>query len=248
MPIHLNNSDQSDLVNSVGLTRILIIGQDKTITSAIETELSRQGYQIKIANSEKSGLFAARKTRPDLVILDELDADVSSFELCRRLRLIINQAPIILLASVCNLNSSLTGFEAGVDDCITQPFQMEELLVRIRVRLRYAHKEKPPILQFDNLILNCQKRQVYWSSQELKLTAKEFDLLKYLMLHYRQVISRYELIEHLWGAEYDVCSSVVDTYICRLRFKLKRCSQEHLIQTVHGVGYKLSSSQSNKSN
>lgn len=225
-------------VGRVGLTRILIVGQGTTADSAIETELCRQGYQVDTLDSKELVHLTTQKTHSDLVILDGRHSTLASLEICRYLRR-LSQVPIILLASTYELTDSNAGFEAGVDDCIYHPFEIEELLTRIRVRLRYIHKEKPPILQFDKLILNCQKRKVHWSDQEIKLTSKEFDLLKYLMVRYQQVVPRYELMEHLWGSEYDVSSNVVEAYICRLRFKLEQYSQRRLIQTVYGVGYRL---------
>jgi DNA-binding response OmpR family regulator len=225
------------LGSSSGLTRILIV-KCATADPVIEVELSRQGYQVNTIDSRKLEPLTFYKAPPDLIILDGRHSHLKSLEICQSLRR-LSQVPIILLSSICELSDSNTGFEAGADDCISHPFQMEELLARIRVRLRYAHKEKPPVLQIDNLTLNCQNRKAYWSDQEIKLTSKEFDLLKYFMIHDQRVIPRYELMEHLWGAEYDVSSNVVEAYICRLRFKLEKCSHERLIQTVYGVGYKL---------
>ncbi|MBD1868050.1 response regulator transcription factor [Cyanobacteria bacterium FACHB-471] len=221
----------------VELTHILIVGQGATV-DAIKIELCWQGYQVDTLDSDKLTLLTTHKMHSDLVILDGRHSTLVSLDICRYLRQ-LSQVPIILLASTYELIDSNAGFEAGVDDCIYYPFEIEELLTRIRVRLRYVHKEKPPILQFDKLTLNCQKREVYWSNQEIRLTSKEFDLLKYLMVRYQQVVPRYELMEHLWGSKYNVSSNVVEAYICRLRFKLEQYSQERLIQTVYGVGYRL---------
>lgn len=225
-------------LNSVGLTHILMVRQGKVIDLAIATKLGQQGYQVDTISSEKLELLATRKTSPDLIILDGRRAYLASLENCQYLRR-LTQVPIILLTSDCELNGSNTGFEAGADDCISHPFEIEELLTRIRVRLRYIHKEKSPILEIDQLTLNFQQRKAYWSDQEIKLTSKEFDLLKYLMIHYQQVIPRYQLIEHLWGNDYAVSSNVIEAYICRLRLKLEQYSQKRLIQTIYRVGYKL---------
>jgi DNA-binding response OmpR family regulator len=227
------------LSSGAGLTRILIIKPGKSVKCEIRAELCRQGYQVDMLNSEKLGLLAAYETHPDLIILDGRHSNLPNLDICQHLRRRLSQIPIILLASVCELSDSTSGFEAGVDDCIAHPFQIEELLARVRVRLRYFHKENLPILQLDKLTLDCQKREVCWGNQKLKLTSKEFDLLKYFMIHGQRVVSRHELMEHLWGTEYDVCSNVVEAYICRLRLKLEQYSQKRLIQTVYGVGYKL---------
>ncbi|HEY9626912.1 MAG TPA: response regulator transcription factor [Coleofasciculaceae cyanobacterium] len=237
-----------DLHSSPGLTRILIIRQEArqsaTELQAIETELRRQGYHVNRVNHDKLGLLAARKVLsdsivPDLIVLDGLHPQLSSLEVCRRLRAIMHQVPIILLTPTCELSDSITEYEAGADDCMVQPFKIEDLLVRIRVRLRHTRNEKSPILRFGSLTLDCQKREAYWHIQAIQLTSKEFDLLKYLILHYQQVVPRHELIDHLWGAEYDVGFSTIDTYICRLRSKLEQFSQKRQIQTVYGVGYRL---------
>ncbi|MBI4781028.1 MAG: response regulator transcription factor [Oscillatoriophycideae cyanobacterium NC_groundwater_1537_Pr4_S-0.65um_50_18] len=242
-----------DLPNRSGLTRILIIRQEARQSAAelqaIETGLRRQGYHVDKVNSDKLGLLAAHKAFsdlrvtdlrvPDLIVLDGLYPQLSSLEVCRRLRAIMRQVPIILLTPTYELSDSITEYEAGADDCIVRPFKIEDLLVRIRVRLRHTRTEKPPILRLGGLTLDCQKREAYWQVQAIQLTSKEFDLLKYLILHYQQVVPRHELIDHLWGAEYDVGFSTIDTYVCRLRSKLEQFSQKRLIQTVYGVGYRL---------
>lgn len=230
----------SKALNSVGSIHILIVRQSKAVDLAIATKLRQQGYQVDTISSEQLKLLIPYKTRPDLIIVDRRDSCLASLDIYQHLRR-LSQVPIILLASDCELNVSSTKFESGADDCISCPFKMEELLTRIRVRLRYIHKEKPSVLQVDKLTINFQEHKAYWSDQEIKLTSKELDLLKYLMIHYQQVIPRYQLIEHLWGNEYDVSSNVVEAYVCRLRLKLEQYSRKRLIQTVYRVGYKLCS-------
>jgi DNA-binding response OmpR family regulator len=220
---------------SVGLTQILIVSQQPKISEPIESALAQQGYQVETINLDWLRFRTSCSIQPDLIIL-ALQFDLPSLDLCRRLRLMMERVPIILLSTACELDLIL-GFEAGADDCMIQPFTIEALLVRIRVRLRYAQKEKPLIWGISQLTLDCQKRKVYWSNLEIQLTAKEFDLLKYLMSHYQQTVSRHELWENLWGTDYKGDSNVIDAYICRLRSKLETHSQLRLIQTIYGVGY-----------
>lgn len=227
------------LNGSMGLTRILMIQQDAGAVGAIATELWKQGYQVDTVMDSELEFLTNREAQPDLVIVDGSRSKLSSIQVCRRLRRWTATVPIILLANLCEPEDSMTGFEAGADDCIEQPFTLEELLVRIRVRLRFAQREKPPILQFHQLTLDCQKREAYWNRQAISLTAKEFNLLQCLIIHYPQVVSRYELMERLWGDEYDVSPTVIDTYICRLRLKLEQYTQMRLIKTIHRVGYTL---------
>ena len=223
--------------HSVGLTQILIVSQQPKISKPIESTLAQQGYQVETVNLDWLRFRTPCSAQPDLIIL-ALQFDLPSLDLCRRLRLVMERVPIILLSDACELDLIL-GFEAGADDCIVQPFTIEALLVRIRVRLRHAQKEKPLIWSVSQLTLDCQKRKAHWRNQEIQLTAKEFDLLKYLMLHYQQTVSRHELWENLWGTGYRGDSNVIDAYICRLRSKLEMHSQLRLIQTIYGVGYML---------
>ncbi len=220
------------------LTQILIIKQQSS-AAAFETILYGQGYQVDAVYWKQFRGGKPDEHQPDLIILDGLQPHSSSLDICRDLRQTMSQIPIILLAHASELYDALLGFEAGADDCMIAPFTVEELLVRIRVRLRYAQREKLPILHAQNLALDCQKRKVFWGYREIELTDKEFDLLKYLMLHAQQAISRDELMEQLWGINCELNSNIIDVYICRLRYKLESYSQARLIQTIYGVGYML---------
>lgn len=230
--------------SSIGITHILIISLASIDLQGeldrIEAALRQQGYQVERVTDRSIAAAPQPSTTqmPDLVILDGRSSPQLSFDYCRNLRLSMPHIPIILLADG-KTNDTLAGFEAGADDCLTQPFEIPELLVRIRVRLRHAQKEKLPILQFEQLILHCQEHQAYWGDQAIPLTAKEFELLKYLMLNPRKVVSRTDLIKQLWGKNDEISSSVIDTYICRLRYKLKKYSKTPLIHTVYGTGYTL---------
>jgi two-component system response regulator MprA len=225
------------LHSNVELIHIVLIKQDSAKFQAIEAALCQQGYYVTTGEHHQLKYSTIQEIYPDLIILDGQDLNLPILDICRRLRATLNQVPIILLTNNNELSDSLTGFEAGADDCVAQPFKIEELLVRIRVRLHHAHKECTPILRFLQLALNNHSRKVYWNSQEINLTSKEFDVLQCLMLRRQKVVSRYDLVRHLWGTKDDQCSNVIDAYICRLRFKLERYGQAHLIQTVYGIGY-----------
>lgn len=133
----------------------------------------------------------------------------------------------------------VAGLNAGADDYVIKPFSMEELLARIKAHLRRSHPEKPDILEFEDVTLNYCTHEVYRNSQQLELTAKEFDLLEFLLRHPRQVITRDQIIEEVWGYDFTGESNIIEVYIYALRIKLEASNPKRLIHTIRGVGYVL---------
>ena len=220
-------------------SHILVIEDETKLAQFIELELKYEGYQITVATDGLTGLTSARESHPDLILLDWMLPGISGPEICRRLRLTGDKVPIILLTAKDEVSDRVAGLDAGADDYIVKPFSIEELLARIRANLRRTQEEATDILQFNDLKLNRSTREVYRGDRLIELTAKEFDLLEYLLAHPRQVLTRDQILERVWGYDFMGDSNIIEVYIRYLRLKLEANQEERLIQTVRGVGYVL---------
>ena len=218
---------------------ILVVEDEAKLARFIELELGYEGYRVSIASDGLSGLTALRETNPDLAILDWMLPGLSGLEICRRLRSTNNKVPVILLTAKDEVGDRVAGLDAGADDYVVKPFSIEELLARVRAHLRRTHEEDPEILQFGELTLNRRAREVTRGDRQIELTAKEFDLLEYLIAHPRQVLTRDQILDKVWGYDFMGDSNIIEVYIRYLRLKLEANNEKRLIQTMRGVGYVL---------
>ena len=220
--------------------KIILVEDEIKLAQFLEMELSSEGYTVQVANDGMSGLILARESTPDLANLDWMLPGLSGLELCRRLRATGNKIPIILLTAKDEVSSRVEGLDAGADDYVVKPFSIEELLARIRAHLRHRTEENNRhILKFEDLSLNNQTRQVFRGQRAIELTVKEFDLLEYLMSYPRQVFTRDQILEKVWGYDFIGDSNVIEVYIRYVRIKLEENNEKRLIHTVRGVGYVL---------
>jgi DNA-binding response OmpR family regulator len=218
---------------------ILIAEDEVNLARLVELELSLEGYTVTVANDGLTGLTKAREINPDLLILDWMMPGLTGVEICRRLRATGNKAPVILLTAKEEVSDRVAGLDAGADDYVIKPFKIEELLARVRAHLRRTQEDNPDLLQFADLSLNRKTREVFRSGRAIELTAKEFDLLDYLLLHPRQVITRDQILEKVWGYDFMGDSNIIEVYVRYLRLKLEEHQEKRLIQTIRGVGYVL---------
>jgi DNA-binding response OmpR family regulator len=218
---------------------ILLVEDDAKLGSFIEEELILEGYQVTVAHNGLDGLTMARNIQPDLLILDWMLPGISGLDLCLRLRSTGIQVPIIMLTAKDEIPDRVAGLNAGADDYVTKPFSIEELFARIKARLRRTQPEDPDNIEFEDLTLNRLTREVYRNTQLIELTAKEFDLLEYLLRHPRQVMTRDQILEKVWGYDFMGESNIIEVYIRALRLKLEIGNPKRLLHTVRGVGYVL---------
>ncbi|WP_204103940.1 MULTISPECIES: response regulator transcription factor [Spirulina sp. CCY15215] len=218
-------------------TRILVVEDEAKLAQFIELELKYEGYEVTVANDGLSGLSTARESQPDLIILDWMLPGIPGIEICQRLRTTGDKVPIILLTAKDEVNDRVKGLDAGADDYIVKPFSIEELLARVRAALRRTKEQETNLLQFSDLKLNRSSREVFRGSRRIELTAKEFDLLEYLLAHPRQVLTRDQILERVWGYDFMGDSNIIEVYVRYLRLKLEAEGESRLIQTVRGVGY-----------
>jgi DNA-binding response OmpR family regulator len=218
---------------------LLLVEDDPKLAEFIAAELRLEGYRVTIAPNGIDGLAMARDSQPDLLILDWLLPGISGLDLCLRLRNTGIQAPIIMLTAKDEVPDRVAGLNAGADDYVTKPFSIEELLARVKARLRRTHPDQPDTLEFADLILNRLTREVYRDAQLIELTAKEFDLLEFLLRHPRQVMTRDQILAQVWGYDFMGESNIIEVYIRALRIKLEVSHPKRLVHTVRGVGYVL---------
>ncbi len=219
-------------------TKILLIEDDAEILGFIETELQFEGYHIEIARDGLKGLQMARQQSYDLIVLDRMLPGMDGLALCRRLRQ-SSDVPILMLTALSELNDRVEGLDAGANDYLTKPFELEELLARVRVQLRQRQPSTRTNFSFGDLSLNLTSRKVTRGEKQISLSPKEFDLLHYFLQHPREVLTRTRILEAVWGWDFEGEDNVLEVYIRYLRRKVEPEDQPRLIHTVRGVGYVL---------
>ncbi len=218
--------------------RVLIIEDDEGIVRVLRRALTYEGYQVEASLEGENGLSEAREWRPDLVILDLMLPGMDGLEVTQRLRTEGN-IPILMLTAKDTINDRVQGLDAGADDYMTKPFDLDELLARVRALLRRTQLERAPVLTFNDLTLDTSTRMATRRGRPIALTAKEYDLLELFMRHPRQVMTREMIFDRVWGYDFGGESNVLDVYIRYLRQKLENEGETRLIHTVRGVGYVL---------
>ena len=225
------------------MSRILIVEDERKIARFLELELQHEGYEVETAGDGRTGLEKALNWKPDLMILDLMLPELSGIEVCRRLRH-ESDVPIIMLTAKDDVSDKVMGLDMGADDYMTKPFAIEELLARIRVGLKKhrAVTAAPAanVLTAGKLVLDPAKYSVTMDGAPISLTKKEFDLLKYLMQHKGQAVTRDALLSDVWGYDYAGDTNVVDVYIRYLRHKIDEPFGVKTLHTIRAVGYMFS--------
>jgi two-component system response regulator MprA len=219
--------------------RILVVDDDPNVLRVMKRGLVYAGYGVDEADTGETALSTARERSPDLVILDVMLPGVDGLEVCRRLRTVNPQLPILLLTARDRVTDRVSGLDAGADDYLVKPFAFDELLARVRALLRRTRAADGESYRYNDLVVNPATREVRRGDRAIELTAREYDLLEFLTRHARQVFSRETIFERVWGSDYMGESNVIDVVVMRLREKLEAEGEPRLIQTVRGVGYTL---------
>jgi heavy metal response regulator len=221
---------------------ILVVEDEVKLTKLIKRVLEEERYQVDIANDGDRGLEMALVGSYDLIILDLMLPGLSGLEICRSLRQEQSVVPVLMLTARDAINDRVAGLDAGADDYLVKPFAFEELLARVRAMLRRRIQPEnlaSQTLKYEDLELDLVRHEVMRGGQRIELTAKEFALLEYLMRNAGQVLTRDQIINHVWEYDFDASSNVVDIYIHYLRSKIDEKASRKLIRTVRGVGYSL---------
>jgi two-component system OmpR family response regulator len=225
------------------VARVLVVDDEAHIGELVGVALRFSGYEVTIAVNGRDALSEVRRNRPDLVVLDVMLPDLDGFDVARRIRETDGPAdrmPVIFLTARDTTEDKIAGLRIGGDDYVTKPFSVEELLARVQAVLRRSAGSSPGDhrLTFADLTLDEETREVWRSDRRIELTLTEYRLLHYLLLNGRRVLTRSQILDHVWEYDFDGNASVLETYISYLRHKVDEGGPP-LIHTVRGVGYTL---------
>ena len=218
--------------------RILVVEDNPDLASAIRQGLKEHGYSVDIAHEGYSGEEMAASEPYDLVVLDLMLPDRDGVDVCKNLRRRGIETNILMLTALSGTADKVSGLDAGADDYLTKPFEFEELLARIRAMLRRGTAQEATRLEYGGVELDLLKRRVERDGHKIKLSAKEFALLEFLMRNKDRVIDRITIAQKVWDINYEPSSNVIDVYISALRKKVDRDFDRPLIHTVVGMGYR----------
>ncbi|MCZ8516517.1 response regulator transcription factor [Paenibacillus filicis] len=223
--------------------KILVIDDDEKITSMLRRSLAFEGYTVLTAFHGMDGLKQILEHEPDAVILDVMMPQLDGWEVVRRIREGGSDVPVLMLTAKDEIGDRVKGLDLGADDYLVKPFALEELLARIRVLLRRKASEKSEQptnkLQYQDIFMDLDTREVFRGGQLIELTTKEFDLLHLFLQNPKRVLSRDVIMEKIWGYDYSGESNVLEVYIALLRQKTEEHGHKRMIQTVRGAGYVL---------
>ena len=220
--------------------KVLIIEDERKIADTLKFGLSEHGYHVEVAYDGNIGLSIFMTRSFDLVILDINLPGINGFELCKLIRRQNEKIPIIMLTSMSRLDDKIEGYDAGADDYVVKPFEFKELLMKIRAQLKHVMNQHLPVgnlLKAGDLEMNLDTMDVVRDGNKINLTAKEFQLLEYLLRNKNRVVSRADIAVNVWDTDFDSNTNVIDVYINYLRNKIDKPFEERLVQTIVGTGY-----------
>jgi two-component system OmpR family response regulator len=218
---------------------VLVVEDELKMARLVKRGLEREGYAVDVALDGNEALWAARETPYDAIVLDAMIPGVDGFEVCRQLRKEGRWAPLLMLTARDSVQDRVAGLDAGADDYLTKPFAFSELFARVRSITRREVGERPVVLTVGDLSLDPARREVFRGETSVALSAKEFALLEHFMRNPGAVLSRTQILEHVWDFAYEGTSNVVDVYVGYLRQKIDRPFECDSIETVRGAGYRL---------
>lgn len=222
--------------------RILVVDDEEYIRDLVSTALSFSGFEVAVAGDGVTALNRIGTYLPALVVLDVTMPGMDGFEVCRRMRSDGDQTPVVFLTARDAEEDRLSGFTQGGDDYLTKPFSLEELVARVRAVLRRttpSETEQKPVLAYADLVIDEEGHRVTRADQPIHLSPNEFKLLRYLLLNPERVLSKSQILDHVWQYDFDGDAGVVETYISYLRKKVDTQGLRPLIHTVRGFGYVL---------
>lgn len=228
------------------MKKIMVIEDEAHVVSFINKGLSEEGFEVSVAFDGKTGLKMISSTSFDLIILDVMLPDTNGIALCKEIRAVNPDIPILFLTALGTSENIVLGFEAGGDDYLVKPFKFVELVARIKSLLRRVNRSSTAtdpqegyILKLVDLELNDYSKTLERNGEKISLTTTEYRLMHFFALNKNRVLSRADILENIWGVNFDLGTNVVDVYVNYLRKKIDRLSDKKLIHTVIGMGYVL---------
>ncbi|WP_041292210.1 response regulator transcription factor [Kineococcus radiotolerans] len=221
--------------------RVLVVDDESTLSELLSMTLRYEGWEVQTAGNGLDAVRAARSFRPDAVILDIMLPDIDGLEVLRRLRADATDVPVLFLTAKDAVEDRVAGLTAGGDDYVTKPFSLEEVVARLRSLLRRSGlvaAKQEPVLAVGDLVLDEDSHEVTRAGQEIRLTATEFELLRYLMRNPRRVLSKAQILDRVWNYDFGGQANIVELYVSYLRRKID-AGRNPMIHTVRGAGYVL---------
>lgn len=227
--------------NETASAKVLVVDDEDSITQLVSTVLRYEGFTVETAGDGRTAVRIAQEFRPDLVVLDVMLPDLDGFEVYRRLDATHSRLPVLFLTARHGTDDRVHGLTLGADDYMGKPFSLEELVARVRAVLRRTRGDESssPVTRYSDLELNEETREVHRGDRLIELTPTEFNLLHYLLANAGRVVSKPQILDHVWRYDFGGDASVVETYVSYLRKKIDRDQDVPLIQTVRGFGYSL---------
>ena len=219
------------------IMRILLIEDEKRLSHFIKKGLTENGFAVDQAFDGEEGLYLAQYESYDVIIMDVMLPKMNGIEMCQKLRTLKKETPILILTAKSEVEDKIKGLDSGADDYLTKPFEFAELKARINALLRGSYRQVSNNLAIDNFEVNTSKHTVFRNKKPIKLTPKEFAILELLLRQKHEVVTRTQIIEHVWDYNFESLSNVVDVFMGTLRKKIDKGEKVKLIHTLHGVGY-----------
>ena len=217
--------------------KILVVEDEKDLNRVITKHLKKNNYSVDSCFDGEQALDYVLYGEYDLIITDIMMPKIDGYELIKQLRVKGNSTPVIMLTAKDSLDDKILGLDSGADDYIVKPFEFDELLARIRVLMRRNYGFATNIIQVDDVVLDISKKQVTRSSESIVLTGKEYEVLEYLFKNKTGIISREQILNHVWDYDYEGVSNIIDVIIKNIRKKLDVGSKKPIIHTKRGLGY-----------
>ncbi len=222
--------------------RILVVDDEPKMAQLLRRGLVEHGSVVEVATTGEDAVASGLDAGFDVILLDVMLPDMDGFEVCRRLREARVWTPVLMLTARTAVRDRIQGLDVGADDYLAKPFALDELLARIRALGRRGKSERPTTLTLGDLCLDPATRRVFRGDREIMLSAKEMALLEVFLRRPEQVLTRDQLLEHAWDMSFESRSNVVDVYVRYLREKIDRPFSRNSLQTVRGIGYRLTAS------
>ncbi len=219
--------------------RILIVDDESAVRNALRRAFALAGYDVQLAADGEQAIVTLRDSAPDAVVLDVLMPGVDGLEVCRRMRAAGDRTPVLMLTARETVADRVAGLDAGADDYVVKPFDLDELLARVRALLRRASNGDGSVLKFQDLILDRGAREAARGARRIELTSTEYNLLELFMRHPRQVLTRSLIYERVWEYDFGPLSNSLSVYMGYLRRKLESGGESRVLHTVRGTGYVL---------
>jgi DNA-binding response OmpR family regulator len=219
---------------------VLIVEDERRLAQLVRRVLEEEGHTVDVAHDGEEGLQIALEGTHDVIVLDIMLPEINGLDVCKSLRANRVDTPVLLLTALDGVDDRVRGLDAGADDYLPKPFAFQELMARLRaLSRRRVQPRDPQELNVDDLTLDLRRRRAQRDGRSIELSPKEFSLLEFLMRNQGRVVTRTQILDHLWGYDFATDSNLVDVYVAYLRRKVDKDTSNKLIRTVRGVGYAL---------